>query len=139
MANISLSNNKYHSAMSTNNWFEPSGSFANWVAATGETGSQVQAIAYTDPNRNIGSYMTSIGASGNLADFLNAAKTQSRCNWNTNYTANQVNNYIRTGFGKMAIVLAIEVLDFQVIAQQNEAHLSWQIESHAETRGSLIQ
>ncbi len=127
MANISLSNNKYHSALSTNNWFEPSGSFANWVAATGETGSQVQTVAYTDPNRNINTYMTSIGGSSGLVGFINAVKTQSRCNWNTNYTANQVNNYIRTGFGKAAIVLAIEVLDFQAIAQQNEAHLDWVI------------
>lgn len=139
VANISLSNNKYHSAMSSNNWFEPSGSFANWVAATGETGSQVQAIAYTDPNRNIGSYMTSIGTSGNLADFINAAKTQSRCSWNTDYTANQVNNYIRIGFGKSAIVLAIDVLDFQAIAQQNEAHLNWKIADNKTLKNIEIQ
>jgi len=96
--NITYSNNRYTNVTNANNWFEPSGNFTNWVAQSGETGASVIAVPYSDPQRNIATYMASIGEAGELIAFLNACRQMSKDNWNTDFIASTVNNYIRTGF-----------------------------------------
>lgn len=96
---LSFSGNKYNNVMPLTNWFNPGGTFAGWVSNTGETGGSVTDVDYCDPERNIASYLTLIGAPGNLEDFLGTRRNMNRATWDTAYTANTVNNYIREGFG----------------------------------------
>lgn len=99
-SNVSYSFNSYYNINSASNWFAPSGTYASWVTASGETGSEEYEIPYLDPNRNVSTYMASIGMSGDLSNFIEQRKLMSKHNWNSDFTANTFNNYIRYGFGR---------------------------------------
>lgn len=73
-------------------------SFADWKTATGDN-SLVTTVSLPDPTRNIESYCKTIGLKMTVADFIAAAKLQSRFNWKPELTAAVVNEYIRAGFG----------------------------------------
>jgi|GEM_PF-1637278 len=53
---------------------------------------------YPNPNRDIKTYMKSIGQAATLDAFLKQARAQSKTNWRTQFTADAVNRYIRAGF-----------------------------------------
>ena len=55
--------------------------------------------SYPDPDRDITTYMASIGETATLQDFLTLARAQSRAQWRNDITAQAVNAYIREGFG----------------------------------------
>jgi hypothetical protein len=95
------SGNKYYSVSST--IFLPGTNYSGWVAASGETGSSFELVSFTDPDRDVSTYMTSIGATGAHEEFMAVAVEQSRQNWDARYTANALNNYIRAGFDRAAI------------------------------------
>jgi len=96
--NLSFSNNRYFNTVSAGNWFVPSGTFTNWVAQSGEIGASNAEVAYPDPNRNISTYLTHIGETGGIIEFLTICRQMSKDNWNPEFTASSVNNYIREGF-----------------------------------------
>ena len=73
--------------------------YDQWVAQSGETGSQVQTIAYPDPGRTLDSYIATLNPAWKLADFYAAIRTVSKANWHPEYTAAVINDYIRAGFG----------------------------------------
>ncbi len=54
---------------------------------------------FSDPDRDIKTYMKSLGATASVEAFLKEARKQSRANWRPAYTAHTVNEYIRKGFG----------------------------------------
>lgn len=102
-SNISFSGNSYYNIISNPNWFN-TGSYTDWINNNSELGSSNGIINFLDPNRNIHSYMTLIGGASSVEDFINAAKNQTKSNWNLDYTAAKLNDYIRVGFNEEALL-----------------------------------
>lgn len=71
-------------------------------AFTGNDINQSAAV-YRDASRGVGSYYASIGGTNDAVDFLTAAAQLSKDNWNTQLTANAVNEYIRAGFVRTVV------------------------------------
>jgi hypothetical protein len=101
-ADITYANNRYFTNRAASSWFEindASKSFTQWVEETEETGATNTPVSFPDPERDIESYMTSLGGDASLEAFLAQARLQSRHNWRPEYTAKAVVNYMRVGFG----------------------------------------
>jgi hypothetical protein len=113
--NRTFGNNRYNNIVSAGNWFA-NGNFATWQAAASDATSTVTNVPYVDPERNIITYMTSIGNPGNLDTFINQRKTFSKDNWDSNYSANSVNNYIRVGFNQPALGIEDNVVSENKVA-----------------------
>lgn len=96
--NTTFSANRYYNVVNVHQWFNPAGNYIEWVADSGETGSVVEEVNYPDPNRNLETYMTSIGNTGGLNEFLSVRRAMHRANWDVLYSADAVNDYIRAGF-----------------------------------------
>jgi hypothetical protein len=58
----------------------------------------INATGYGDPSRTVETYNVSLGGTSKLSDFLQEARKQSKDNWRPQYTAKNVNDYIRAGF-----------------------------------------
>lgn len=95
---VSFNANRYYSLNAPGDWFEPAGSFAQWVSQSGETNALAEEANYADPERSLASYMTSVGETGDLEDFIAVRRSMSRSSWDDRFTAGAVNNYIRAGF-----------------------------------------
>jgi len=54
---------------------------------------------FPEPERNLESYLSSIGDTPTFEFFLEQVRSQSKSNWKSQYTAAAVNDYIREGFG----------------------------------------
>lgn len=117
-SNLSYSGNSYYNIISNPNWFN-TGSYADWINNNSELGSSNSAISFFEPNRNIQSYMTLLGAGTSIEDFINAAKNQSKNNWNINYTASKLNDYIRIGFNEEALLANSETQIHSLIIYPN--------------------
>jgi hypothetical protein len=78
----------------TNNNLDVTGTNAN-------PGGSAPAEPFPAPTRSVGSYYATLGlgGTGQLSDFLSAARLQSKGNWNSQLMAAAVNSYIRAGFG----------------------------------------
>jgi hypothetical protein len=55
-------------------------------------------LGFADPDLTIESYDASLGGPGTLAHFIAQARLQSKAGWNSAFTANAANVYIRAGF-----------------------------------------
>lgn len=96
---LSFLNNRYFSASSTPFEYEDAHhDFSAWVSHSGETGSSLTQVAFPHPERDISTYMSSLGGTPSLDGFLTQARAQSRWNWRDEYSAQAVNEYIREGF-----------------------------------------
>ncbi|MEK6919334.1 MAG: DUF4215 domain-containing protein, partial [Nanoarchaeota archaeon] len=99
---FSYANNKYYSASSPESWFGFGTSFnvnfADWESKSLEVGGISERTAFLDPDRDISTYMKSLGMTQTLETFLTEARKQSKYNWREEYTAKAVNDYIREGF-----------------------------------------
>lgn len=72
--------------------------YEQWEVASGDTVSREEPN-FRDPQRDISSYLTVIGApSGDVEEFMALALQQSKLNWRPAFEANQVNEYMRQGF-----------------------------------------
>ena len=103
---ISFKNNSYFSRIDNDdkigyiNWFFHGTDylrFTDWKSLTGDD-SRVEQVTYVDPNRNVSGYLSSIGFSGDVAEYLLLVRNQSRLHWNVSYTSYTFNHYIRDGF-----------------------------------------
>lgn len=105
---LNVHHNTYFTNRTPNDWFRKtltsnittSYSYNQW----NEINKDSQIVSFVDPYRTMASYQTSMGGVPNLQGFINEALNQNKCNWNVNYTANSVNNYIRKGFCKTSDV-----------------------------------
>lgn len=99
---IHSANNRFYSQRAPNNAeFQLNGanmSLIQYKAATGDPSSVNLKVSYPDPERDITTYMTSIGGAPSLAAFMQQARLNSKASYNTNFTAYAVNTYIRAGF-----------------------------------------
>lgn len=92
-------NNCYFNPTPSNSFQSGGISYTAWLSLSGETGSMYMAKTYPDPDRNVATYMAQIGALGGLPEFLAAARTLSKTNWNRDYTARPVIEHVQKGFG----------------------------------------
>lgn len=76
-----------------------------------ETSATFNQRSFPDPNRRIETYNQLAGGSATLEDFIAKVNQQDRYNWDTIYTADSVNEWIRAGYfetvdGNQSIVKA---------------------------------
>lgn len=96
----SWDDNHYWDDSPSSGWFSVQGtakSFDDWQGNLEKSANRTQR-KYLDPNRTIDSYSRSVGGAGTLADFITGARAQSRQNWNPQFTAAAVIDYVRDGF-----------------------------------------
>ncbi len=79
--------------------------FSQWETYVSETDSTSTQVFFSDPDRTIETYAKLIGLNpteyeDGLNKFLQEARNMTRFNWNMNYTAAKVINYIREGFDR---------------------------------------
>lgn len=101
--------NQYYSANSQ--CFAPGGTHEQWRLQVNDIGSVFQPHSLPDPERDIQTYMASIGHTADryqesLEAFLLLTRNQRRGNWRAELTADAVCRYIRTGFGMPATGIA---------------------------------
>jgi hypothetical protein len=85
-------------------YYGGSHNFAQWRTAVGDTGSTMQQVAFTDPTRTVATYNSRVlGGPATIDAFMMRAKQQRRGNWDVRYTAAEVNNWIREGFGMVQL------------------------------------
>lgn len=99
---VETSDNEYWGTSAQSGWFRVGSTeydVAEFNALMDDTSSSVSAEDYPDPTRDLGDYMTSLGAGSTLEDFVDEAVLQSQFNWRLEYCAEAVNNFIRAGFG----------------------------------------
>lgn len=78
-------------------------SYSSWISISHESDSSYSQVAFPDPNRDIATYMQSLGLTASLDAFLARAREQRRGSWSDEYTAVAVIDYIREGFGLAAV------------------------------------
>ncbi len=141
-AQTTYQNNKYFNVLSGGTWYEqwfqPQGNHAAWVAASGETGSTSTPISYTAPGRDIATYLTSVGSTGDLPEFLAWSSQNSRCNWDNNRTAQAVNDYIRAGFDLM-VSLPVVLLELTAQPLRQGIAVSWTTSEEEGIKGYQVQ
>lgn len=84
-------------------FFNSNGTYINFtgnVTNVTQTNNFPSGASYPDPNRDIGTYNQSLGGANNLEDFFTAARLQAKTAWDSRYTAEKFNRYIRAGFGR---------------------------------------
>lgn len=59
---------------------------------------KLRSGAWTDPDRSVATYMSAVGGTRSLTDFLNKARSRNLNDWDSRYSALPVINYIRDGF-----------------------------------------
>ena len=76
------------------------GSWSWWQSQAGESGS-----SFANPgtiNATIDAYLTSIGMTGSLPEFMAQARLQSKQNWRAQFTSDGANDFVRSKFGVAA-------------------------------------
>lgn len=69
-----------------------------WPALSGDYDTEFRVVDFVDPDRDLTSYLATLGITGSNDIFIENARKLSRFNWDTNFTADSVNTYIRAGF-----------------------------------------
>jgi len=103
---VSLFDNTYHSSAPdppdawSRGWFQLAGSVAmdEWTQVTGDSNPTVGQVTFVDADRDVDSYMGSLDQPATYEAFIAATLSQSRFNWQPEYTAEAVNAYVREGF-----------------------------------------
>jgi len=97
---ITVSGNKYWTEISSWPFFLGGVgglSFSQWVSATGDN-SVFEKIQYSHPERNPESYAQSLGLGYNIENLMTSVRSLSKENWDTRFTTDGFNGYIRQGF-----------------------------------------
>lgn len=73
-------------------------SFANWVSASGDTSTYGQ-YTFPDATRTVETYLGTLGETQTIDRYIELIRAQDRYNWRYDISAENVNDYIRAGFG----------------------------------------
>lgn len=97
---FTFSGNRYYSGKPLGQWFYAGGpvSFVQWATAVGEVGSIAAAANLADPSRTVATYNGTLGGPATFEAFIAGARALSRANWQTQYTAPAVIQYLRDGY-----------------------------------------
>ncbi len=94
---MQFGDNVYYSALGESGAFAWD-SFDRYRTRTGDTTSEFAQVEFSDPDRDIATYMDSLGIGGGYDEFMRRAKQQSRDTFDPRFTAEAVNEYVRDGF-----------------------------------------
>lgn len=97
----SYQGNVYFSDADITQWFTLKGDkygFDDWVMFSGDIGSRVDETTSYD-ERSFETYLSSIGFSDSIDEFMEEIVSQSRSSWSQVFTAEAINAYIRDGYG----------------------------------------
>ena len=72
-----------------------------WRSVSGDSNSTVGQDSFLEPKRTFETYLSSIGLDASIDDFMEQAVTQSKGNWNRDFTAQAVLDYIREAYGNV--------------------------------------
>ncbi len=95
-----IRNNVYYSDRSSASRFRIESedmTLAQWAAATGDN-STFEEFEFPDATRSIETYQASLGATPTIDAFIVSCRAQDRFNWDENYTAKNVNRWIKAGY-----------------------------------------
>lgn len=98
--NLTLRNNVVWNWLSTQ--FDQTGSYmynANFVGNLVEQNNLPIDATYSGPSRTLGKYNVTLGGTDSDDAFLTRACELQKGNWDTRYTADEFNKYMRAGFG----------------------------------------
>jgi hypothetical protein len=101
-SNVEFVNNRYFSSAESDVWFREGDidrDFESWAAVVGDLNSVVQQDSFSEPRRSFETYLSLIGASGSVDEFMELAVRQSKNKWSRDLTADAISNYIRDGYG----------------------------------------
>lgn len=102
IASTDFDNNVYFSGADDDQWFRVDGdnnSFDSWQVISGDIGSSVEQRDFSQPERSFETYLSSIGMSSNIDDFIDAVRGQPENTWDERFSAVKINSYIREGYG----------------------------------------
>jgi len=102
IASTEFDNNVYFSGAEDDQWFRVDGdnnSFDSWQVISGDVGSSVNEQDFSQPERSFETYLSSIGISSNIDDFIDAVIGQPENAWDERFSAVKINSYIREGYG----------------------------------------
>jgi len=96
--------NKYFSGLDSDEWFRSQGvnyGIDAWRPVSGDTNSTVGRDSFLEPKRTFETYLSSIGLSQSIDEFMEHAVMQSKGSWNRDFTAPAVLDYIREAYGNV--------------------------------------
>ena len=99
MTGFLYTNNKYYSQ--STRWFQTDAGqidYMEWLNLSSETGSSNTQHGFSDPVRDLATYQASLGKEATFDAFIRAVVQQGKHHWDPAYTADAVNNHIRSGF-----------------------------------------
>ena len=96
--------NKYFSDLDSAEWFrsqDVSYDIDAWRPVSSDTNSTVEEDSFLEPKRTFETYLSSIGLSQSIDEFSQQAANQTKSNWNRDFTAQAVLDYIRQAYGNV--------------------------------------
>lgn len=94
----SFNANTYYATSPSSSWFSAATSVFNWIDSQIEPNASTAIPDYVDPDRTVNSYMSSLGRTASITAYTEEVLRQSQTNWRSQFTAEAVNDYIRSGF-----------------------------------------
>ncbi len=94
-------NRYYDPALSQSAWFLQESnnvSVGQWLTQVDQTGKVLPSLPYADPNRSVATYDATLGGPGTWQDFLVQARSMSYTNYQPQYMAQAVIDYVNRGF-----------------------------------------
>ncbi|MFD2586008.1 hypothetical protein ACFSQJ_03655 [Croceitalea marina] len=101
-ADVDFDGNQYFSALESDRWFAFNEEFMSleaWQTQVEAGATLLDVSQWPNPDRNIDSYISTIGLGSTNEDFIDALYQQSKNSWDTRLSAPTVNAWIRSGFG----------------------------------------
>ena len=105
---IVFEENHYFSDLDGDEWFrsqDVSYGIDQWRSIASDNNSMVGQASFLEPKRTFETYLASVGLSQSIDEFSQLAARQTRINWNRDFTAQAVLDYIRQGYGNMTCTL----------------------------------
>lgn len=99
--NYVFAGNRYFCKGNVNGWFAIDKTVLNtktWIEKSGEKNLIDKEMTYTDPDRTIITYMKKFGKENGLDGFIQEVREQCKSNWRKEFTAAEVNKWIKDGF-----------------------------------------
>lgn len=101
---IVFEDNHYFSDLDSGEWFrsqDVSYNIDEWRSVASDNNSTVGQDSFLEPKRTFETYLSSVGLSPSIDEFSQLAASQTKINWNRDFTAQAVLDYIRQGYGNM--------------------------------------
>jgi hypothetical protein len=95
-----FANNKYYTSKADGarfNVVSANKTDAQWISLTGDNSTFAQPT-FPDSTRSIETYMQSLGETATIDAFIAKCRAQDRFNWDSRFTAERTNGWIKAGF-----------------------------------------